>query len=113
VQWALKQQWNPLDNVLAYFTQDPNAFLVGKLNGIPVAAISAIKYDKYSFLGLYIVDEKYRGHGYGKKLFDKAMEYAKGPNNDCVVGLDGVLQQVENYKKSGFEPVFVSMGYHF
>lgn len=50
------------------------------------------------FIGVYIVDEAYRGKGYGKPLFDHTMNYLK----ERIIGLDAVEEQIKNYEKSGF-----------
>jgi ribosomal protein S18 acetylase RimI-like enzyme len=47
---------------------------------------------------LYIVKPEFRGQGYGKQLWNAALDYLQG----CTVGLDGVVEQQANYKKSGF-----------
>src|SRR5262249_18096883 len=46
----------------------------------------------------YIVRSDLRGQGYGFQIFQAAMEYLGSRN----VGLDGVIAQQENYKRSGF-----------
>jgi len=78
---------------------DPNGFFAGLLGDKIVSIISGVKYDNnYGFVGFYIVEPEYRGRGYGIAIWEKAMEYLDG----YVIGLDGVPEQVENYKKSGF-----------
>ncbi|HEY6171561.1 MAG TPA: GNAT family N-acetyltransferase, partial [Candidatus Kapabacteria bacterium] len=100
IKWASNEGWNPgLHDDECFYAADPNGFFIGKLNGEPIGCISAVKYeDKFGFVGLYIVKEEYRGKGYGIALWNKAMEYLAG----CNAGLDGVVAQQENYKKSGF-----------
>ncbi|MEZ4886661.1 MAG: GNAT family N-acetyltransferase [Chitinophagales bacterium] len=101
VEWAAKEGWNPgLQDADSFYAADPNGFLIGLLNGEPIACISAVRYgDSFGFIGFYIVHPDYRGKGYGLQIWDAALDYLKGRN----VGLDGVLEQQENYKKSGFE----------
>jgi len=100
IDWAAKEGWNPgLNDAEAYYAADPNGFLMGYLNEEPIASISVVRYDdSFGFLGFYIVKPQYRGQGYGWKIWQAGMEYLK----DCNVGLDGVVDQQENYKKSGF-----------
>ncbi len=100
VSWAAAEGWNPGPNdAECFYAADPNGFFIGKLDGEPIGCISAVRYEnKFGFLGLYIVRPEYRGKGYGIGLWNKAMEYLAG----CNAGLDGVVAQQENYKKSGF-----------
>ena len=109
IQWAAEEGWNPgLKDAESYYLADPNGFLVGLLNNKPIAVISAIKYDEnFGFLGFYIVKPEFRGKGYGLKIWNAAMKYLK----DVNVGLDGVVEQQENYKKSGFKFLYSNIRY--
>lgn len=100
IQWAKQEGWNPgLQDATAFYAADPTGFLIGTLGSTPIATISAVKYgSSFGFIGLYIVKEEFRGQGYGLKLWQEAMQSLKGRN----IGLDGVVAQQENYKKSGF-----------
>ena len=109
VEWAAAEGWNPgIDDAKCFFAADPNGFFLGELEGRPVGCISAIAYDNaYGFLGLYIVAPDYRGRGFGLKLWRTAMAYL----NERNVGLDGVLAQQANYRKSGFTLAYRSIRY--
>jgi GNAT superfamily N-acetyltransferase len=100
VDWAAAEGWNPgLADAACFATVDPDGFLVGEIDGIPVATISCVNYDAhFSFLGFYIVRPELRGRGYGLRIWNAAIAHA-GPR---VIGLDGVVAQQENYIKSGF-----------
>ena len=100
LEWAAAEGWNPgLDDTKCFYAADPKGFLLGELDGKPIGCISAVAYDNaYGFLGLYIVAPEYRGKGFGLKLWHAAMAYMNGRN----IGLDGVLAQQANYRKSGF-----------
>lgn len=99
-EWAADEGWNPGDSdVLAFHAADPGAFLIGRLDGRPVACISVVRYGAaLGFLGFYIARPEARGKGYGIKIWEAGMARLKGRN----VGLDGVVAQQHNYKKSGF-----------
>jgi hypothetical protein len=72
---------------------------MGWLGGEPIGCISVVKYDShFSFLGLYIIRPEHRGKGYGKGIWDAGIASA----GDRSVGLDGVVAQQDNYRKSGF-----------
>jgi GNAT superfamily N-acetyltransferase len=107
IAYAKAEGWNPgLEDHLAFFEADANGFFVGEVAGHPVAFISAVRYPgKYGFLGLYIVHPDYRGHGYGLAVWNHAIAYLQ----DDTIGLDGVVAQIDHYKKSGFELAFMQM----
>ena len=53
----------------------------------------------------YIIKSQYRGRGFGLQLWNAAMAYMGGRN----VGLDGVIAQQGNYRKSGFKLAYRSI----
>lgn len=99
-EWAADEGWNPGNtDVLAFHAADPGAFLIGRLDGKPVACISVVRYGAaLGFLGFYIARPEARGKGYGLQIWQAGMARLAGRN----VGLDGVVAQQDNYKKSGF-----------
>jgi len=101
IEWASNEGWNPgINDAESFYNTDPNGFFMGELDGEPIGCISAVAYDNtFGFIGFYIVKAKYRGKYYGIKLWNKAMEYL----NQRTIGLDGVVGQQENYRKSGFK----------
>ncbi|MGC1310562.1 MAG: GNAT family N-acetyltransferase [Phormidesmis sp.] len=101
VEWAAAEGWNPgLQDAECFYNADPNGFFIGLLAGEPVASISAVKYNEaFGFLGLYIVRPEFRGHGYGLQIWQAGVNYLEG----CNIGLDGVVEQQNNYVESGFE----------
>lgn len=100
IDWARHEGWNPgLHDADAFYQTDPTGFLAGKYNDQIIATISAVKYGSdFGFIGLYIVKEAFRGQGFGFSLWQAAIASLSGRN----IGLDGVLAQQDNYKKSGF-----------
>ena len=109
VDWAAQEGWNPgLKDAVSFYEGDRQGFLIGLLNGEPIATISAVKYDeKFGFLGFYIVKSEWRGKGYGWQIWQRALDYLQG----CNIGLDGVLAQQANYQKSGFKLAYRNIRY--
>ena len=107
--WAAAEGWNPgLADAACFATVDPGGFLIGELDGVPAATISCVNYDDtFAFLGFYIVRPDLRGHSYGLNIWKAAMAHA----GRRVVGLDGVVAQQENYKKSGFKLAYANIRY--
>ncbi len=109
IDWAAEEGWNPgLHDAEAFLAADPNGFLVGIADGEPVSCISVVRYGAaFAFLGFYIVRSDYRGHGLGMKTWQAGMAHA-GTRN---VGLDGVVAQQDNYRKSGFQYAYANQRY--
>jgi hypothetical protein len=100
IDWAAAEGWNPGQADAGCFgTVDPQGFLIGEIDGTPAATISIVNYDAaFAFLGFYIVRPNLRGHGHGIAIWRAAVAHAGAR----TIGLDGVLAQQENYRKSGF-----------
>jgi hypothetical protein len=98
--WAAEEGWNPgQGDTLAFAAADPGGFLIGRLDGRPVSCISVVRYENhFGFLGFYIARQEIRGQGYGIQIWRAGMARLAGRN----VGLDGVIAQQDNYRKSGF-----------
>lgn len=109
VDWAAAEGWNPgLRDADCFHRADPDGFHVGLLNGEPIASISAVRYgDTFAFVGFYIVRPEHRGNGYGLRLWNAALATLGGRN----VGLDGVVDQQANYRKSGFTLAYRNVRY--
>lgn len=109
LEWAAQEGWNPgLYDGDAFYEADPKGFLLGFLDNEPIASISSIAYNNtFGFLGLYIVKPEYRSKGYGIQIWSAAIKHLPTQN----IGLDGVLAQQENYKKSGFKLAYRTIRY--
>ena len=110
VDWAAAEGWNPgLKDADCFYNADPSGFLMGFLNGEPIAAISAVKYgSSFGFIGFYIVKPEFRGQGYGLGIWTAALASLHNRN----IGLDGVVAQQDNYIKSGFHLAYRNIRYH-
>ena len=109
VNWAAAEGWNPgLADDACFAAVDPEGFLIGELDGAPAATVSCVNYSaSFAFLGFYIVREDLRGRGYGLCMWDAAIAHA----GSRVIGLDGVVAQQQNYRKSGFELAYANVRY--
>jgi ribosomal protein S18 acetylase RimI-like enzyme len=100
LDWAAAEGWNPgLQDAQPFFEADPGGFLLGLLDGQPVSMIAATRYGAgYGFIGFYIAHPESRGRGLGFAVWTAAIARLEGR----VIGLDGVIAQQDNYRKSGF-----------
>jgi hypothetical protein len=107
--WAAAEGWNPgLADAACFATVDPQGFFIGELDGEPAATVSCVNYDaRFAFLGFYIVREDLRGRGYGLRVWNAAI----ARTGARVIGLDGVVAQQENYRKSGFALAYANVRY--
>ncbi|MEY9988899.1 GNAT superfamily N-acetyltransferase [Streptomyces sp. V4I8] len=99
--WAADEGWNPgLADAAAFHEQDPDGFFLGRIDGEVVSAISVVTYGtEYAFLGHYLVRPDLRGRGHGLTTWKTALAHA----GNRTTGLDGVVAQQDNYRRSGFE----------
>jgi GNAT superfamily N-acetyltransferase len=107
--WCADEGWNPGDHDgPCFLAQDPEGFFVGRIGGEPVSAVSVVNYgDAFAFLGLYLVKPEFRGRGHGLATWQAALPRAGGR----TVGLDGVVAQQDNYRKSGFQDAHRTVRY--
>jgi GNAT superfamily N-acetyltransferase len=108
-RWSAFEGWNPgRHDGGAFYAADPQGFLGGFLDGELIGSISAVAYDEsFGFIGLYIVLPKFRGQGYGLRLF-KAAEARLG---ERVAALDGVIARQADYARSGFRTAYRHLRY--
>lgn len=101
IDWAAAEGWNPgLHDADTFHAADPGGFLIGLVDDEPVGMISAVRYGRgFGFVGFYLVRPDVRGRGHGLALWRAAMAALQGR----LVGLDGVVAQQPNYRRSGFE----------
>ena len=109
IDWAAAEGWNPgLADATCFAIPDTQGFFVGEIDGEPVATVSCINYDdRFAFLGFYIVRAGFRGRGHGLRIWNAAIAHAGAR----VIGLDGVVAQQDNYRKSGFQLAYANVRY--
>jgi len=101
IDWAAAEGWNPgLHDADAFHAADPQGYLVGLIGDEPIGMIAAVRYGAgFGFIGFYIVRPAWRGRGHGLALWQAGIQSLSGR----LVGLDGVVAQQANYRRSGFE----------
>lgn len=109
VEWAAIEGWNPgLYDAKIFYNADPNGFFVGLLNNVPIACVSAVAYNaEFGFMGFYVVKPEYRRAGYSLRLYRTALRHLPTQN----IGLDGVVEQQENYRKIGYKMAYRNIRY--
>jgi len=109
IEWAAVEGWNPgLHDATCFFATDPDGFLAGLLDDELVATICVVKYGtSLGFLGLYIVKPSCRGRGYGLGLWNAGIARLE----QRTIGLDGVVAQQDNYRRSGFAFAYRNIRY--
>ena len=109
IDWAAAEGWNPgLNDAACFSAAAPDGFLLGELAGAPAASLSIVNYDeRFSFLGFYIVRPDLRGRGLGLRIWQAGIARA----GSRTIGLDGVVAQQDNYRKSGFVFVYKNVRY--
>lgn len=109
LELAGREGWNPgLEDAGSFHRTDPGGFFLGVLDGRPIGCISAVSYGgTFGFIGLYIVVPEHRGQGYGMRLWNAALHQLQGQ----LIGLDGVVEQQPNYRRSGFELAYRNIRY--
>ena len=109
VDWAAAEGWNPgLTDAPCFAAAAPDGFLLGELAGAPAAILSVVNYDdRFSFLGFYIVRPDLRGRRLGLRIWQAGTTRA----GSRTIGLDSVVAQQDNYRKSGFVFAYKNIRY--
>jgi len=109
IEWAAQEGWNPgLHDDFSFHAADPGGFLLGLLDAQPIGMVSAVRYGVgFGFVGFYLVRPLRRGQGHGLALWRAAMQRLEGR----TIGLDGVVAQQANYRRSGFELAWNNVRY--
>jgi len=101
--WARREGFAPgLGDVEIYRHTDRQGLWIGWLGSEPVGCIAGVKYNlEYGFIGLYIVVPEHRGQGYGRQLWQHALDHLAAL--PCV-GLEAASDRIEDYAGWGFRP---------
>ena len=101
--WARREGFAPgLGDVEIYRHTDRQGLWIGWLGSEPVGCIAGVHYNlEYGFIGLYIVVPEHRGLGYGRQLWQHALDHLA--DLPCV-GLEAASNRIEDYAGWGFRP---------
>ena len=101
--WARCEGFAPGKGDIGIYRQtDRQGIWIGCLGEIPVGCIAGIRYNNaYGFIGLYIVRPDQRGHGYGLRLWQQALNHLNGVK--CI-GLEAAENRINDYANWGFKP---------
>ncbi len=109
LDWAAREGWNPgLDDAGAFFAADPEGFLVAEdEGGWPPPFPSSDSARPFASSASTWRIPIFRGQGIGLRLWTAALAAREGR----TIGLDGVVAQQENYRRSGFAYAHANLRY--
>ncbi len=101
-KWARNEGFAPgIGDVGIYRHTDNQGLWVGCLGGLPIGCIAGVRYNSsYGFLGLFLVEKKHRGNGYGLALWKHALAHLE--DLPCI-GLEAAPDRVKDYSDWGFK----------
>ena len=101
--WARCEGFAPgTGDVGIYRQTDHQGIWMGCLDQEPIGCIAGIRYNRsYGFIGMYIVRPDKRGHGYGVKLWQQALDHL---DDVSCVGLEAAENRIDDYSSWGFQP---------
>ena len=109
IKQVINEGWNPgIHDAVTFHAINAEGLLCSHLDDKPIGFSSVMVYDQYfAFFGLYLVYEQFRGRGYGMEMTRRRLEIA---GKRCI-GLDGVVENVNNYSRIGFRPSYRNLRY--
>lgn len=93
-----------------FLANDPEGSFVAEYDGIPAGICVAVRYRKNGFVGELVATREFRGRGVGGALFRAAIEYLTKSGIETIY-LDGDLEAVPLYERTGFRRVCRSLRY--
>ena len=111
IKLAIKEGLQPgVGDAECYFATDPMGFFVAELGEQKIGTVSFVKYDnKLAFAGFFILENQFKGKGYGGKLFKTARGLASVDGYN--IGIDAVPRTTGLYEKYGFKKAWTDTRY--
>ncbi len=106
VNWAKKEGWNPgINDFEVFWKTDQDGYYGFYLENELMGGGAIVSYNQvFGFMGLFIVDSKFRGLGIGKRLWYLRRDtLLKRLRNGATIGMDGVVEMQDFYEKGGFK----------
>ena len=113
--WYKEAGWNPGQGDIALCQSLPgNYFAVGMLDDEIISTLAITVYSgSYAFGGYYMISNPtMRGHGYGMETPQHILNTMHGQGVK-IIGQDCVQDQIENYKKIGFESQYLHQRHRY
>ncbi|MEI6642757.1 MAG: GNAT family N-acetyltransferase [Novosphingobium sp.] len=111
---ARAEDWNPGTFDLACaWASDPEAFIALRHQEAMIAGGSIFRHSAdFGFMGLFIVEPRYRGLGLGRRLWhDRLARLRARLAPDAVIAMDGVFEMERFYAAGGFVPAYATTRY--
>lgn len=111
---ARAEGWNPGTFDLACaWACDPEAFIALRRQEMMIAGGSIFRHSAdFGFMGLFIVEPRYRGLGLGRRLWhDRLARLRARLAPDAVIAMDGVFKMEPVYAAGGFVPAYATTRY--
>ncbi len=107
-----KEKWSNTNNDFERLIRlNPIGNFVAMEGEIRVGIITTAIFGKLAFMGNLITARKYRGHGIGRRLIERALSFLK-KHHLSAIELDGDFPAVELYRKLGFRDKYFSLRFH-
>lgn len=114
-RWAEREGWNPGRSDIAIAQQwQPASFIALRQGNQLVGGGSIVSYGRsYGFMGLFIVEESFRGFGLGRALWMERHRRLRDRLADSApIGMDGVIDLVPFYEQGGFRTEWHDVRFH-
>jgi ribosomal protein S18 acetylase RimI-like enzyme len=106
---TVREGWSSCrDDFEELIKHDSTGSFVGEINGEPIGMVCSVNYGEIGFIGNLIVENKFRGHNYGRLLMEYAMKYLLNKGTMSIF-LDAVPKAITLYEQLGFRKIAKSL----
>jgi GNAT superfamily N-acetyltransferase len=114
VGWAAREGWNPgAHDAASFWLADPEGFLALEIGGELAGGGGIVRHnDQFGFMGLFILEPKFRGQGFGHRLwYERRDRLLNRLSKPATIGLDAVEAMIPFYARGGFQPYYRHVRY--